>query len=137
MPKKVQPLMLSVLFLGSLLLQAVLAGGLPPAAQAATTWWPDGNDVASDARAAWVYFSTSEFSGNWSTTTLVDASVLEMRNKKVDILIASLTSTDMTGLSNASAPRTVLYQRMVDQAAAYGMVVYVGYWEDEFSGSSG
>src|SRR6185436_15625184 len=135
--KKIQPLMISVMFIGALLLQAVLAVGLPGAAQAATTWWPDGNDVAADARAAWVYFSTSEFSSNWSTTALVDASVLELRNKKVDVIIASLTSTDMTGLSTVSAPRTVLYQRMVDQAAAYGMVVYAGYWEDEFSGTSG
>jgi|GEM_PF-5210098 len=136
MPKKIQPFVISVMFIGSLLFQAVLAGGLLGAAQAATTWWPDGNDVANDARATWVYFSI-EFTANYSTTALVDASVLEMRNKKVDVLIASLTSTDMTGLSNPAAARTVLYQRMVDQAAGYGMAVYVGYWEDEFSGSSG
>jgi len=136
MPKKIQALAVSVIFVGDLLLQVVVGGLFPHAAQAATTWWPDGNDVANDARATWVYFSTSEFTNNWSTTALVDASVLEMRNKKVDIIIASLTSTDMTGLSNAAAPRTVLYQRMVDQAASYGMVVYVGYWEDEFAGTS-
>src|SRR5438045_2734139 len=136
MSKRIQPLVIGLMFVGSLLLQALWAVGLPGAAQAATTWWPDGSDVANDARATWVYFSI-EFNANYSTTALVDASVLEMRNKKLDIIITSLTSTDLTNLSNPASPRTVLYQRLVDQAAAYGMVVYVGYWEDEFSGTSG
>ena len=136
MQKKIQRLVVSVILTGGLLLPALFGVRLPPAAQAATTWWPDGNDVANDARATWVYFSTSEFSSNWSTSALVDASVLEMRDKKIDILIVSLTGTDMHNLSNASSPRTVLIQRIVSQAATYGMVVYIAYWEDEFSGSA-
>ncbi|MBV9791130.1 MAG: hypothetical protein JOZ51_23240 [Chloroflexi bacterium] len=110
-------------------------GAAPRAAQAATTWWPDGSDVAADARATWVYFS-GEFTTNYSTTALVDASVLEMRNKKIDTIIASFNPTDLDNLPSPTSLRTVLFQRLVDQAASYGMVVYVAYWEDEFSGSA-
>src|ERR1051325_1395949 len=112
MPKKIHSLALSLMLVSSLLLPALVGGLWPRVAQAATTWWPDGNDVTTDARATWVYFSTSEFTNNWSTTALVDASVREMRDKKIDILIVSLTETDMHNLSNATSPRTVLIQRI-------------------------
>ena len=51
------------------------------------------------------------------------------------MLIVSLTRSDLVGLSEATAPRTALFQEPVDASARLGVVVYVAYFEDEFDGT--
>ncbi|WP_159887127.1 CBM96 family carbohydrate-binding protein [Paenibacillus puerhi] len=112
-----------------LLAVSVLSTGGQPAQAAESSWWPDGSDVASDARAVWVYYS-KEYDVNYNTDQKALDAVTDMRNKNIDVIIASVTAADMEGLSNPAAPRTARLQLMINQAKSYGMVVYIGYWED-------
>ncbi|GGD83713.1 CBM96 family carbohydrate-binding protein [Paenibacillus nasutitermitis] len=123
--RKIIVKVLSLLFISSLLL---------PTASANPSWWADGQDAASDARAVWVYFS-NEYSALFNTEEKTVAEVQEMKDKNIDIIIASLTAADMDGLLNQSAERTKRLQQLINAAAFYGITVYAGYWEDRFNGS--
>jgi len=102
-----------------------------PVASANVPWFQDASDAGTDVRMVWVYFST-EYSSNYNTTAKIDAIALEMKTKKVDRVVASLTSADLVNLSNKNKPRTIAYQRLVNDLNQYGIQVFTGYWEDEF-----
>lgn len=124
------------LALAAMGLAAGLAAGVGDSqAAGGFTWWPDGADAGTDARATWVYFD-DEYAANWASAALIAASVAEMRDNQVDVVVVSLKPAEMTGLADPAAERTVAIQQLADRAREFGMAVYIAYWEDEFAGTA-
>ncbi|CAM3723221.1 DNRLRE domain-containing protein [Marinicrinis lubricantis] len=105
-------------------------------ANANISWWSDGADTGQDARAIWMYFS-NEYSNLYDTNAKITEQVAEMKEKQIDIIIASLNSADLSQLSDPTSEKAQRIQHLVNSASTYGIQVYIGHWEDMFTASDG